>query len=205
MNTRCPGRLFLAAAVLIAGTLPHASLGSVAEAAIQRCLSADGTAIYTDRACSSLGAQPAPMSSELVRRIAGTGTHASYLAPPGPAPARRSPASGCARSAAQLASDLEGAFAIGDINRIAESYHWVGLSHLQGLHVMQRLERLSRQPLLQAHYIDAQIRSGWVQVADADAGSGGGMMQLVFGEGHASHAFDFDVQHYHGCYFVRFL
>lgn len=195
-------------ALAVASALPRAGLAS-GSSAIQHCRGVDGVAVYTDRACSTLGAQPVSLSSDLVRRIAATGTHAAYRAPTRTAHARRAASNGCARSATQLASDLEGAFALGDVNRIAESYHWVGMSHRQGQQVMQRLSQLSREPLLQAHYIDARIRSGWggsIRVADATAAlsSGAGMMQLVFGEGRASHAMDLDVQRYHGCYFVRF-
>jgi hypothetical protein len=177
-----------------------------ATGAVQHCRASDGVAVYTDRGCAALDAQPVPMPDELVRRIASTGAHSGYVGRRSPAPPRRPTARGCARSAAQLASDLRGAFALGDVNRIAESYHWVGLSHRQGQHVMQRLERLSERTLLQTHYFDASIRSGWVQVADArtQLDGSGGMMQLVFGEARASSALDLDVRRYHGCYFVRF-
>lgn len=174
--------------------------------AIQHCRSADGVPVYTDRGCSALGARQVPMPDALVRRIDFTGAHPAYSAPRRAAPPRRATARGCARSGTQLASDLHSALAQGDVNRVAESYHWVGLSHRQGQQVMQRLERLSGRDLLQAHYFEARIRSGWVQVANARAGldASGGTMQLVFGQEYASSALDLDVRRYHGCYFVRF-
>lgn len=197
-----PPCLAAVAALLVLATAHPAHAGG----AIQHCRSADGVSVYTDRGCSALGAQQVPMSEALVRRIASAGSHPGYAAPHPAPPPRRATASGCARSADQLASDLLAAFARRDVNGIAESYHWVGLSHRQGRDVMQRLERLSGRNLLQAHYFDARIRSGWMPVADARAGldADGGMMQLVFGEAHASSALDLDVRRYRGCYFVRF-
>src|SRR3546814_7694973 len=74
------------------------------------------------------------------------------------------------RSSTQLSMDLQGAWALGDVNRIAESYHWVGLGTGQARTIMQRLDRLAEQPLWQAHYFDARI-GGAMHYADAAAGA----------------------------------
>ncbi len=178
-------------------------------AGIQRCEAPDGTAIYTDKACAALGATAMPMSGELLTRLSyadddsETGVFGSRRAP---TVARRSAASGCARSSTQLTMDLQGAWALGDVNRIAESYHWVGLGSSQANAIMQRLERLAGQPLWQAHYFDARIGGGMLQFADASAAApaSAGMMQLVFDDGASRRVQDFDVRRYHGCYFVEF-
>jgi len=104
--------------------------------------------------------------------------------------------------------DLRGAFALGDVNRVAESFHWVGMSQKQSKPVMQRLERLTRQRLADSHYFDAQIGGAGLQFADASdaaaAGNGAaGVMQLLF-SGEGREAVDLDVQRYAGCYFVHF-
>lgn len=199
----------LAAALLAAFAMPGPAPAQASGSGIQRCEAPDGTAIYTDRACTSLGATASPMSGELRTRLAysadgdfDTGVFGARRAP---AVARRSAASGCARSSTQLSMDLQGAWALGDVNRIAESYHWVGLNSDQARTIMERLDRLAAQPLWQAHYFDARI-GGAMQFADASAAAptSAGVMQLVFGDGASRQVQDFDVRRYHGCYFVQF-
>ena len=180
---------------------------------IQRCESAGGEAIYTDKACASFDAKAVPMSGELLVRMANDeahapdslgGSHVSVAVAPG----RRSVAAGCARTPTQLAMDLRGAFALGDVNRIAESYHWVGMSHASAMEVMQRLEQLQRNTLVDTQYYDATIGSGFAGYADASGGDvdgGAGILQATFGDdGRVASITDFEVQRHAGCYFVRF-
>ena len=103
--------------------------------------------------------------------------------------------SGCAHSIQQLSLDLLGAFALGDVNRIAESFHWPGLRHRQAMGVMQQLQWLSRHPLLDARY----YALGSLMDASPDAGQ----IQLTF-DGRPQRAVDLSVTRYAGCYFVRF-
>lgn len=204
--------LFTFALTLLAASLPLTPAVQ-AGTAIQRCEAADGTVVYTDKACAALGATPRPLPSELLNRIAREQANSApspeYADASAPVTtvtvARRSPSAGCARSPTQLAMDLRGSLALRDVNRLAESYHWIGLSHTQSKPIMQRLDRLSSQPLEDVHYFDAQIGPGGMQLADAGAGNAAaaGVMQLMFG-GESRHAVDFDVQRYAGCYFVRF-
>lgn len=198
----------LAAALLVASTPPGIAPAHAQSRGIQRCEAADGTAIYTDRACGSLGATASPMSGELLTRLASSGGDLDpgmFGARRAQSVARRSLASGCARSSTQLSMDLQGAWALGDVNRIAESYHWVGLGTGQARTIMQRLDRLAAQPLWQAHYFDARI-GGAMHYADAAAGapSGTGVMQLVFADGASRQVQDFEVRRYRGCYFIEF-
>lgn len=183
------------------------------EAGIQRCQAADGTVVYTDQACGAMGAQNLAMGASLAMRIAreqaqGAPTLATADAMQAMpvAAARRSAASGCARSPAQLTMDLQGAFALRDVNRLAESYHWTGMSHRAGQATMQRLERLATQPLAEARFFDASIGSGLDAYADASQSGGasaGGVMQLSLGEGAVRQVVDFAVERYQGCYFIR--
>lgn len=210
-------RIALAAgalAVLAASTALH-PIDALAATAIQRCVSADGIAVYTDKACATLGARRLPIPGALLARIARDeaafdgSTEAGFdgtMRRSGGAVARRTPASGCARSPTQLSMDLQGAWALGDVNRVAESYHWVGLGHRQAHRVMQRLDRLSAQPLVQASYFNARIGSGPMQLAGPSHDGAGlaGVMQLMFGEGSARSVQDFDVRRYRGCYFIEF-
>jgi hypothetical protein len=186
---------------------------------IQRCQAANGEAVYTDKTCAAFGAQAVPMSGELLTRIASeqrrdtvdaslllapaTGTEREIAAAPG----RRSAADGCARTPTQLAMDLRGGFALGDVNRIAESYHWVGMSSRAALPVMQRLEQLSERQVVDTHYYDAQIIGGlqdW-SASTAAITTGGGILQVTFaGANGVATITDFDVHRQAGCYFVRF-
>lgn len=181
------------------------------DAVLQRCEAADGHAVYTDKPCAMFRAQPTRISDDLSLRLAldnardadrapATGLHADASAPLQTSnPGRRSLAAGCARSPGQLSRDLVGAFALRDVNRIAESYYWVGLSHRQSLPVMKQLERLSAKPLADARFLSAWIGSG--EVAASAIPDDGGLMQLVFA-GDGGRIVDFEVRRYAGCYFI---
>ncbi|HEY9400546.1 MAG TPA: hypothetical protein VIP76_03465, partial [Luteimonas sp.] len=140
---------------------------------IQRCQSPDGTLVYTDKACATYGAKATPMSGELLTRIAqeerlsaradglaGTVDAALPLDAGMTANAsagRRSPASGCARTPTQLQMDLRGSLALGDVNRVAESYHWVGMSSKSGERTLDRLQHLVGRQVVDSQYYDARI------------------------------------------------
>lgn len=192
---------------LLAASLPLVSPVQ-AGTGIQRCAAADGSTVYTDTPCSLLAAASRPLPSELLNRIERDHAHAA----PSPGDAgtaaattahvwRRSAAAGCARTPTQLAMDLRGSIALGDVNRLAESYHWVGLSQRQSRPIMQHLERLAAQPLEDAQYYDARIGPGGIQLAGA-GNVASGVMQLRFG-GPSRQVTDFDVQRFAGCYFIR--
>lgn len=198
------------ALTLLAAALPLVSPVQ-AGTAIQRCAAADGTTVYTDTPCSLLEAASRPLSSELLNRIArdqanaapSAGATGIATATTVAAVSRRSAAAGCARTPTQLTMDLRGALALGDVNRLAESYHWVGLSQRQSRPIMQLLERLAAQPLEDAQYYDARIGAGGMQLASAGGGNtASGLMQLRFG-GRSRQVTDFDVERYAGCYFIR--
>ena len=174
-----------------------------------------GTSLYTDKPCRVVGAQSVPMQGALATRllreqaleaqvsgveVQSIQTSTATMSAAREAIGRRTVAGGCARTPTQLAMDLRGAFALGDVNRIAESYHWVGMSSRAANATMQRLERLARQQVADTQYYDATI-SGGEMYADAGAvGGSAGVMQVRFGDALQ----DFDVERYAGCYFVRF-
>lgn len=211
----------------------HAQAGS----GIQRCHGPEGAAVYTDKACATLGARAVPMSGQLLTTIARENARAEAdslasmesdvesgidiefggfadaempLATTSAAVGRRSAGGGCARSPTQLAMDLRGAFALGDVNRIAESYHWVGMSHKGALRIMERLESLARHDIADTHYFNAQISSGsgvdgWTASSESSIGGSAGVLQVTFGDdGRTLSVTDFDVERYADCYFVRF-
>ena len=182
---------------------------------IQRCDAGDGNSIYTDKPCAALRARPARMSEDLAFRIALNNAHqaasqelalGAYRDASEPLQAtipagtgRRSAAAGCARSPEQLSRDLVGAFALHDVNRVAESYHWAGMSQRQAVPVMKQLERLSAKPLADARFLSAWIGSG--EQAAAAIPADAGLMQLVFA-GNGARTMDFEVRRQSGCYFI---
>jgi hypothetical protein len=181
-----------------------------ATSAILRCQSADGSLVYTDKACSAFGAKAAPMPGTLLTRIYhdearfgdddGNAIQPQVTAAVG----RRDPSSGCARTPTQLAMDLRGSLALGDVNRVAESYHWVGMSSRQGERTLDRLQALIGKPVLDSHYFDAQISMASADGDVSASGGDGGMLQLVLANDDDRSAIDFDVHKYAGCYFVTF-
>ncbi len=224
---------FLAAALLYCAT-PMATAPVHASSAILRCQSPDGSSVYTDKACSTLGASAAPLDGDLLNRIARDQAHEQALLGDAYANAttawnldsgsqwqaraqrKRNPANGCARTPTQLAMDLGASIASGDVNRIAESYHWAGKSARTGERIMDRLQYLTGKQVLDSQYFNARI--GWSDTADATGGAGtwtadasstgrggnAGMLQVVLAKDGSRSAVDFDVHRYAGCYFVSY-
>lgn len=217
----------LVAAVLLS-TAP-VSAPVEATSAIQRCASPDGTLVYTDRGCAAFSAKAVPIPGDLITRIAheesmsqsagGAGEYADAATPfdasdTSIALSRRSPNGGCAHSPTQLAMDLRGALGLGDVNRVAESYDWAGMSNRQGQQTLDRLQQLLGKPVIESRYYNAKITSSpfsgegdGAMTATADnsnpAGDAG-ILQLALGNGAHASVIDFAVQHYAGCYFIRF-
>jgi hypothetical protein len=221
----------LAAALAALPAAPNTAEAATGDGVLLRCRAPDGTIGYTDRNCSVFGAQAVPIDADLVVRIArdrayearlqaaaagadaafdmdsatmvqgglaATDAGAGAAAPPG----RRSPTSGCARSPSQLANDLHASVALGDVNRIAESYHFAGMSTAAGERVLDRLQHYAGRPVVDTRYYGTTLA-----MAGTDAGEGAttGMVQLVLAEdGSVADAVDFEVERYAGCYFVSF-
>lgn len=199
----------------IASTAPaQSSSSNAASGALVRCIASDGSSVYTDKACAFSGARPAPMSTTLVARLVSEariaheqGVAASlplgvdpHAAPP--AAIQRRPADqGCARTPHQLAADLRGSLVLGDVNRLAESYHWVGMHSREGQRTLGRLARLIGHPAIDSQYYAAQVSS---LDGDEARGSDSGILQLVLAGRDAPSVVEFDVHRYAGCYFVRF-
>lgn len=202
----------LSATIVVVGLSPAAPVRSAPHVLVH-CTTPDGGTVYTDRACAFSGARPAPISTALVARLV-TEAHVARdqggdsilpveAMPADGAPAlhRRPAADGCARTPEQLGADLRGALALGDVNRLAESYHWVGMHSREGRRTLDRLARLIGRPAVDSQYYGAQM-AGLSDDADTRGGPGG-ILQLVLG-GDAPTVVEFDVERYAGCYFVRF-
>ena len=55
---------------------------------------------------------------------------------------------GCARNLQDLVSEVSSAIDARDGNRLARSYHWVGMGHRSGYAMADRLDAIARRPLL---------------------------------------------------------
>ena len=212
MRTTSASALF--AAILFA-ILPAVPQRAEADTGVLRCRMSDGTSVYTNKACSALGATAVPLPGEVLNRIEREQRYEAKLSgvepaddplQPMQASVRRAVQGGCARSPGQLAADLAASVAMRDVNRVAESFDWAGMQNAQAQRVMLQLEQLSRQAVTDAEYFDATI-GGEMLVADAGAGIGdgaAGLMQVSFDNGQGTLVMDFDVRRDEGCYFLRY-
>ncbi len=102
-----------------------------ASAQVRRCVQADGTEVYTDRACEAIGARerlpPAPPRG---------GDAATGVRPT------------CARSVEDLAYAVQEALQAGDANRLAAWYDWSGMRTADGYRLMERLQAIAARPLV---------------------------------------------------------
>lgn len=113
-------------ALVLALALPAAP----AQSQIRRCVTADGTHLYTDRACADVDA------SERLPRPEDGGASS--------APIRRD----CSRRLQDLVFELTAAIDSRDVNRLAGVYHWPGTSSRSGDAIMSRLDAIVNRPLV---------------------------------------------------------
>ena len=206
MRTLLVSTLVLASACVIAlGSAPHSA---AAATGVARCAMPDGTHAYTGAACSTMGGRHVALPSGVRNRIRRERVHEAQLTgaplladgmlPEPPAVSAPRPKwQGCANTPRQLAVDLRVSMAHGDVNRIAESFDWAGMSHDRAIQVMSRLERLGGVALVDAEYFGAGPG------ADAAAAGPGGTLQVVLNEAGVHKVADFDVRRDSGCYFLR--
>jgi hypothetical protein len=114
----------LAGAVLLCLARPAAAAGQVS-----RCEGADGSSVYTDHRCADVGA---------VARAADPMLSGN----------RRVYRGGCARNLQDLMFEMSTAIDARDPNRLANVYHWTGMSGSGGYAVMNRLEAVVKRPLV---------------------------------------------------------
>lgn len=121
--------------ILIGLCLLSPCTGVAAQAVIHRCVSANGTPTFTDRACSDLQATP----TQPVPIAPGSGP---------PAPSSAPPPILCAANLAQLRQAVIDAFAIGDANRLAGLMLWNDEGHGAAVADIRALHALMQHPLV---------------------------------------------------------
>lgn len=195
----------LATSALIAGLCFLAPTPGTAQARVSRCTSADGVSLYTDGSCRAVGAQPVPMSAELMRnlirarRAGGTDDEPDVTPRSGPGQSRRPRADACPRTPAQLAAALRASLGAGDINQLASLYDWTGKTGRQARPILERLEQMSGRRLIDGRYFDNFQSTGAASSAVAD-----GFVQLVQGPEVAPSITELAVNRRAGCLFLNF-
>jgi len=114
-----------AGALLLCFAFPSPAAGQVS-----RCERADGSPVYTDHRCTDVDA--------VARAPAGPGLPGN----------RRVYRGGCARNLQDLMFEMSTAIDARDPNRLANVYHWAGMSGSGGYAVMDRLEAVVQRPLV---------------------------------------------------------
>lgn len=111
---------------------------------LRRCVAADGGVLVTDHGCAAQGASdfvppkdaPPPSAVQIVRVRT------------------------CARNQGDLVNGVRDALESRDPNRLAEFYHWSGVSTAQGYQLLDRLAAFSARPLLDVQLANsAELRS----------------------------------------------
>jgi len=114
-----------AGALLLCMSWPAPAAGQVA-----RCERPDGTSVYTDHRCADVDA------------VARASTTTSLTGN------RRVYRGGCARNLHDLMFEMSTAIDARDANRLANVYHWAGMSGRGGYAVMDRLDTVVQRPLV---------------------------------------------------------
>lgn len=125
----------LAGALLAAAAVAATALPLPAGAQVRRCTTPDGGTVYTDRSCAAMGAVESRPQADAATGPGGGGDALRYRG-------------GCSRRLQDLLFEISAAIDAGDTNRLARSYHWVGLGHRDGYAVLERLDRIAHRPLL---------------------------------------------------------
>lgn len=118
-------RRALLPALVLAIALPAAPL----RAEVRHCVMPNGTLVYTDQRCESIGAQPSVPSSPS-------------------APQLRSYRPACPRTLRDLAFEVSASVQSRDVNRLAGVYLWNGYGTREGYALMERLQAVVDRPLV---------------------------------------------------------
>lgn len=139
----------LFASLLLLALGPGPARAKADAGALNRCVDAEGHAVYTDRACETLDARPA------------------RTAPPNPdtLPADAPVVRDCARTPDALVIAVEEALAAADGNRLAALYDWRGRSDAAANSVMPRLEAIAASRLIEASTAHSAEGSDDVELA----------------------------------------
>jgi len=97
---------------------------------VNRCTTAQGETVFTDRSCDALGA-----TARMPPRAASVGNTGIYRA-------------GCARRLSELTGQIRDAVSLQDVNRLSSIYLWGNVSNASANQIIGRLESVVQRPLL---------------------------------------------------------
>ncbi len=123
----------------------------------RRCVSADGSVIFTDKSCLE-----SQTEKQVVADIPITNSGARPLIP--------LPES-CNHSASGLLYNVRTAIDMQNVNQLAKYYHWIGLSDAQAENILTRLELLVSKPLADIRLIQAYQASAPIDSIEQDIDS----------------------------------
>ena len=160
---------------------------------VRRCTIADGGTVVTDKPCAAIGGfERIPPANALysLRRSA------------------------CAHTLDALSYEVATAIELQDANRLAASYHWVGMSGDQAYRIFGRLEAIARRPLLDIAPIGGGTDAEPVWREDAEGylipvyprprpPTGLRIVQLL-GRGDATTRTSFGLRRHAGCLWLTF-
>jgi hypothetical protein len=106
---------------------------------MRQCVGPDGSTIFTDRRCDTMGATD---------YVAPRGTYGSE-----PAPQLR--VRSCARNQDDLLAGVRAALESHDANRFADYYHWSGMGSTEGYRLMERLDAFVSRPVVDVQLVRA--------------------------------------------------
>lgn len=132
--------------------------GEVPAQAVRACLQQDGSVVYTDGLCAV--EQSEKSAEQPVPQAPAARTRRPSVAPPA-----------CSRSPEQLQWAVRAALDARDVNELAKSYHWTGVSSAEAEALMTRLDRLARTPVLDVQLVYAETgtpASGGLAEEDPD-------------------------------------
>lgn len=175
--------------VLLACVLASVVLWPLPVAAqVNRCVTADGIALYTDRRCTDVGAVPGPVRTNQ----GGSG---------------RIHRGGCARNLQDLMYEMTSAIDGGDVNRLASVYHWTGMSGSAGYAVMARLGAVVKRPLVDIIPVmppGPEGEDGWLYPQTTVQSTPIALrVEQTLANGSTPSRTVFSMHRYFGCYWIR--
>ncbi|WP_411849908.1 hypothetical protein ACLB90_13095 [Stenotrophomonas sp. LGBM10] len=97
---------------------------------VNRCTTAQGETVFTDRSCDALGA-----TTRVPPRTPEVGNTGIFRA-------------GCARRLSELTGQIRDAVSTRDVNRLSSIYLWNNVSDATAAHIIGRLESVVQRPLI---------------------------------------------------------
>jgi hypothetical protein len=128
---------------------------------VRRCVRADGTVVFTDRACAEQEQEKLPPSpASTFNKSSVLGTKPYIALPPS-----------CNSSADELLYAVRSAIDMHDVNQLAKQYHWPGISDAQAELLMNRLEILANSTLIDIQLLYPTSAENEQHLSNTDTGS----------------------------------